>query len=81
MKAKALITPKTKLTVTVNHAEGSGKVKVVSHVSVLADGLAVAIGTLGGKYTEEQALQELRKFPKRFKLREFYEPCHALGLC
>ncbi len=50
----------------VNYIPGSAKVRTATEVIILEDTNALATAKLGGKYSQEQAIREFRKFPTRF---------------
>lgn len=56
----------TELTAVVSHEKASGKVKVVSSVTIKLGDIVVATATFGGKYTQADALREFQKAPHRF---------------
>lgn len=75
---QALIVPGTKLTVKVSHQKG--RRCLISHIFVQAGDIAVADATLGGKFTERDVLNELRKAPDRFTKHAGYEAAKMLRL-
>lgn len=75
---QALILPTTKLSVKVTHQKG--RKCLISHIFIQAGDIAVADATLGGKFTEKDALNELRKAPDRFTKHAGYEAAKVLNL-
>ena len=59
---------KITLTATINTRKNSGKVRMVTDVTIrLSSGKAIAFLTLGGKFNALQALNEFRKNPQRWE--------------
>lgn len=76
---------KLSLVATVTHEEANRKGAklggVITKATVkLSDGLIVAGATLGGRYTAEQVLSELRRNPSHFKRHVGYPTAKLAGL-
>lgn len=60
---------------TTVHKQRTGKVRVISDVTIRLDGgAAVAFRTLGGQYNAIQALTEFRRFPGKFEPQPGWTP-------
>jgi thiamine monophosphate kinase len=73
------------LSATVTHVEGKSKKNpIVTNVTVRLGDLIVAGGSIGGKFTATQALQEFKKDAQlvkpRFKKHAGYESAKLAGL-
>ena len=69
-----------RLTVEVKVRKQSGKVRFVTDIRIKLGPLTVAIGTIGGRATAEQALREYRKAPARFLKGPGHSTAAAIGL-
>ena len=56
------------------------KPKVVSSIAIVLGPFTVASAQLGGRYSEDQALNEYRRNPQRFRKGPGYPSAVALGL-
>jgi hypothetical protein len=69
-----------RLTAVVSYTRASGKVRTVSTVILKLGPLVVGWGTLGGRWTAEQAVAEFRKQPGRFRLAKGWSAAMLAGL-
>lgn len=60
----------TPLSARVNYVPGTGRVKVATQVTILKGNIPVATGTLGGRYSQQQAVAEFGKRRKPFIVNE-----------
>jgi hypothetical protein len=69
------------LTAVVNYERGkSRQCPFITKVKIVLGPCLVAEGTLGGKYSQNQAITELKHNPQRFKFGEGYLAARSLGL-
>ena len=69
------------LEATVNHSRGRTKrTPVVSHIKINLGPVSVAQATLGGKFSEQQAINEFKRLPHRFTKLSGFDSVKLLGV-
>lgn len=76
-----VVSKDTKLTAVVRYRKTEKKqCPVVTEVTILAKDLVVAFGTIGGRFSQIDAMKEFKRLPGRFKKGDYYGLAIALGL-
>jgi hypothetical protein len=78
-KGKAM-TPINTLSAVVRYVDGTGKFSVATSITIMLGTLAIATHTLGGKYSQKQALTEFKRNPQNFTRQEGYSIAKSLKL-
>jgi hypothetical protein len=66
----------TNLTAVVTYERTEGKLKFITHIAIKVGNLTAATATLGGRYSQNQAVTEFRKNQSRFKLAPWFTPAY-----
>lgn len=66
------------LTVTVKYIEGQGRFKVATEVKIWLGPLLIASKTLGGQYSQRQALDDFRRNHRDYTTHDGYEAAMKL---
>lgn len=67
-------------TANVKHGKGRGKCPHISDIEILFDGKVIATATLGGTYSQKDALNAFKRERGRFKLLPGSEFALACGI-
>lgn len=75
-----MTTVKPELSAIVVYVRGQGKCRTATRVTIRLGDMPVAVATLGGKATQNDALREFRRYPQRFQKLEGWEMARAFQL-